>query len=151
MEDSYLYNKVSDILATDSQFEPFASVVSAIGKAAKEDSRGKKVLVIAPVSMGDEISKQIKKYGKEAMIDVILIGQPETNKMVLEKNIILATSSPDKLYQYFQEKQVLSPDLVKMFYERLVTKSNYGNSNSNGNTQGATFDPIANVNNVKIQ
>ena len=146
-----MYNKVSDILATDSHYEPFASVVSAIGKAAKEDSRGKKVLVIAPVSMGDEISKQIKKYGKEAMIDVILIGQPETNKMVLEKNIILATSTPDKLYQYFQEKQVLSPDLVKMFYERLVTKSNYGNSNSNGNAQGTTFDPFANVNNVKIQ
>ncbi len=35
IEDSILYRKISEILASDSHYEPFASVESAIGKAAK--------------------------------------------------------------------------------------------------------------------
>lgn len=46
--------------------------------------------------------KFLKKKSKESFIDVMLVGPVNPNQYILSKNIVLATNSPRKVYEYLK-------------------------------------------------
>lgn len=118
-----LYDKITEIFVKESTFEPYMDLNSAVESC--KDLKNKKALLMAPANHNEDIIRMLKKKSKENIVDVILVGPINANQYVLSKNIVLATNSPNKLYQYLKEKNMISPHIVTFMFEELIRSERF--------------------------
>jgi hypothetical protein len=80
----------------------------------------KKSLLVIPANGSEQLLREIAKRWKEKEVEVVVVGRAEANEFYLNKNIVLVTNSPLKLYEYLQHCQLISPHLIKSLFENLI-------------------------------
>lgn len=55
----------------------------------------------------------------------MLIGPVNPSQYMLAKNIVLATNSPRKVYEFLKEKNMISPHIVTFMFEELIRSGKY--------------------------
>lgn len=122
-QQSELYDQITDIFSKENRYCAFLDLNSMVGK--QREDRNKKMLIVAPARIAEEVSKAISKKGKEDSIDAVLIGPLEPNRFYLSKSVILVTDSPARLFYYLRDKNMVASGTVSLLFEQLIKNDKY--------------------------
>ena len=104
-----LFSSVVNLIKEERNSSPIWDVRDAISKINTYDE-DKKILLVAPTEMAQELIQVIHSKSKEKIIHLMLIGDIDPHNYFLDHSVALATNDPEQVYEFFKSNKILSPN-----------------------------------------
>ena len=117
-----LYDNLVAIIKKEPYVDSFTDIEDTVkkGKKVDKEDRKKKILMLAPADVGEEVVKIVKAEKKKSVFDVILIGPLAPHTYYLSDNVMLVTNESSKVYDFFSDKNIISSSVISEMYQVFI-------------------------------